>query len=105
MIESRFARFALEFHPVIQKKQPRNMRNKAKQAKQKKMAIIYLLSPRLGLSLKATDLSNRGWSAATPSDSMQTLTLAEGEHLDIFCCCKVLAFSEVFSAATYRRCR
>ena len=43
------------------------------------------------LSLKATNLSNRGWSAVTPSDSMEATILAESEHLGIAARCSLSA--------------
>ena len=45
------------------------------------MGTIYLLSPITVISLKAIDLSNRGWNVVTPSDRMLSIILAEGEHL------------------------
>ena len=47
----------------------------------KKWETIYLLSPIIVISLKAIDLSNRGWNVVTPSDRMLSIILAEGEHL------------------------
>ena len=46
------------------------------------METIYLLSPITVISLKAIDLSNRGWNVVTPSDRMLSIILAESEHLD-----------------------
>ncbi len=45
------------------------------------LGTIYLLSPGYALSLKATELSNRGWNVVTPSDIMLSIILAESEHL------------------------
>ena len=36
------------------------------------METIYLLSPITVISLKAIDLSNRGWNVVTPSDRRLT---------------------------------
>ena len=50
--------------------------------KHKKRETIYLVSSITVISLKAIDLSNRGWSVVTPSDRMLSIILAESEHLD-----------------------
>ena len=50
--------------------------------KHKKRETIHLLSPITVISLKAIDLSNRGWNVVTPSDRMLSIILAESEHLD-----------------------
>ncbi len=38
------------------------------------METIYLLSPITVISLKAIDLSNRGWNVVTPSDRILKLS-------------------------------
>ena len=48
----------------------------------KKWETIYLLSPIIVISLKAIDLSNRGWNVVTPPVRMLSIILAESEHLD-----------------------
>ena len=55
------------------------------------------MSPITVISLKAIDLSNRGWNVVTPSDRMLSIILAESEHLDTRY--KVLAYSEVVCLA------